>query len=111
MQYTEKNGQKIAIPGGSHPNTFSNITAQFTPGKGYTPIIAGNSWMQVVTWTDKGEVDAHGILSYSQSEEADSPYAVDQTLLYSQKQWMKLPFTEQQIAADPELRTLELKGS
>jgi acyl-homoserine-lactone acylase len=111
VQYTEKNGQKIAIPGGSHPNTFSNITAQFTPGKGYTPILAGNSWMQVVTWTDKGEVDAHGILSYSQSEEADSPYVVDQTQLYSQKQWLKLPFTEQEIAADPELRTLELKGS
>jgi acyl-homoserine-lactone acylase len=111
VQYTEKNGQKIGIPGGSHPSTFSNITAQLTPGKGYTPILAGNSWMQVVTWNDKGEVDAHGILSYSQSEEADSPYAVDQTLLYSQKQWLKLPFTEQQIAADPELRTLELKGN
>lgn len=111
VQYTEKNGQKIGIPGGSHPNTFSNITAQFTPGKGYTPIIAGNSWMQVVTWNDKGEVDAHGLLSYSQSEEPDSPFAVDQTLMYSQKQWLKLPFTEQEITADPELRTLELKGS
>jgi acyl-homoserine-lactone acylase len=111
VQYTEKNGQKIGIPGGSHPGTFSNITAQLTPGKGYTPILAGNSWMQVVTWTDKGEVDAHGILAYSQSEEADSPYALDQTLLYSQKQWLKLPFTEQEITADPELRTLELKGN
>jgi acyl-homoserine-lactone acylase len=110
VQYTEKNGQKIGIPGGSHPSTFSNITAQLTPGKGYTPILSGNSWMQVVTWTNSGEVDARGILSYSQSEENDSPYVVDQTQLYSQKQWLKLPFTEQQIAADPELRTLELKG-
>ena len=111
VQYTEKNGQKIVIPGGTHPSTFSNISPQFTPGKGYTPILSGNSWMQVVTWNDKGEVDARGILSYSQSEEADSPYVVDQTQLYSQKQWLKLPFTEQEIAADPELRTLELKGS
>jgi acyl-homoserine-lactone acylase len=111
LQYTEKKGEKIGIPGGSHPNTFSNITAQLTPGKGYTPIIAGNSWMQVVTWTDTGEVDARGILSYSQSEENDSPYVVDQTQLYSRKQWLKLPFTETQITADPQLRTLELQGS
>lgn len=111
VQYTEKNGRKIGIPGGTHPNTFSNIVSQLTPGKGYTPILSGNSWMQVVTWNDKGEVDARGILAYSQSEEADSPYVVDQTQLYSQKQWLKLPFTEQEIAADPDLRTLELKGS
>jgi acyl-homoserine-lactone acylase len=111
VQYTQKNGRKIGIPGGSHPSTFSNITAQFTPGKGYTPILAGNSWIQVVTWNNQGEVDARGILAYSQSEEADSPYVADQTLLYSQKQWLQLPFTQQQIAADPELRRLELKGN
>lgn len=111
VQYTEKNGEKIGIPGGAHPSSFSNMTARLVPGKGYTPIIAGNSWMQVVTWTDAGEVDAHGILSYSQSEESDSPYVVDQTKLYSQKQWLKLPFTEAQIAADPQLRTLQLKGN
>jgi acyl-homoserine-lactone acylase len=111
VQYTEKNGQKIGIPGGTHPSSFSTITAQLTPGKGYTPILTGNSWMQVVTWNDQGEVDARGILAYSQSEEADSPYVVDQTRLYSEKQWLKLPFTEREIAADPQLRTLELKGN
>lgn len=111
VQFTEKNGEKIGIPGGAHPSTFSNMTALLAPGKGYTPILSGNSWMQVVTWTNEGDVDAHGILSYSQSEEADSPYVVDQTRLYSQKQWLKLPFTELEIAADPELRTLELKGN
>ena len=78
--------------------------------RGYRPAGVPAS-MQVVTWNDQGAVDARGILAYSQSEEADSPYVVDQTQLYSQKQWLKLPFTEQEIAADPELRTLELKGS
>ncbi|MET0533496.1 MAG: acylase [Steroidobacter sp.] len=111
VQFVEKNGEKIGIPGGAHPGTFSNITALLAPGKGYTPIIGGNSWMQVVTWTDAGDVNAHGILSYSQSEESDSPYLSDQTRLYSQKQWLKLPFTDAEIAADPELRTLELAGS
>ena len=111
VQYAERNGEKIGIPGGSHATgMFSVMGARLAPGKGYTPIITGNSWMQVVTWNDAGEVDARGILSYSQSEEADSPYLADQTRLYSKSQWLKLPFTEAQITADQELRTLELKG-
>lgn len=111
VQYTERNGEKIGIPGGSHATgMFSVMSAKLTPGKGYTPIITGNSWMQVVTWTDAGEVDARGILSYSQSEEEDSAFVVDQTKLYSRSQWLKLPFTEQEILADKGLRTVELKG-
>jgi len=111
VQYTQNGGEKIGIPGGAHPGTFSNITALLAPGEGYTPILSGNSWMQVVTWTDAGEVDARGLLSYSQSEEPDSPYVVDQTRLYARKQWLKLPFIEAEIAADPQLRTLELQGN
>lgn len=112
VQYTERNGEKIGIPGGAHATgMFSVMAARLAPGKGYTPIITGNSWMQVVTWTDAGEVDARGILSYSQSEEEDSPFVADQTKLYSKSQWLKLPFTEGEIAADKELRVLELKGS
>lgn len=112
VQYTERDGEKIGIPGGAHATgMFSVMGARLVPGKGYTPIISGNSWMQVVTWTDAGEVDARGILSYSQSEEEDSPYVADQTKLYSKSQWLKLPFTDAEIAADKELRTLELQGS
>jgi acyl-homoserine-lactone acylase len=112
VQYTERGGQKIGIPGGQGAaGMFSVISAPLTAGKGYTPIVTGNSWMQVVTWNDAGQVEAHGVLSYSQSEEADSPHAADQTQLYSRGEWLKLPFTENEIAADPQLRTLELRGN
>ena len=111
VQYTERNGEKIGVPGGlGQIGMFSAMTAKFTPGRGYTPIITGNSWMQVVAWDDQGRVDAHGVLSYSQSEEADSPHNADQTKLYSRGEWLKLPFTDQEIAADPSLTTLELRG-
>ncbi|MBM0104233.1 acylase [Steroidobacter sp. S1-65] len=111
VQYTERNGEKIGIPGGAHATgMFSMIGAQLQPGKGYTPIITGNSWIQVVTWTDAGELDARGLLTYSQSEEADSPFAVDQTRLYSTGQWLHLPFTQAEIAADT-ARSIDLKGS
>jgi acyl-homoserine-lactone acylase len=112
VQYTERNGEKIGIPGGAGATgMFSVMGARLTPGKGYTPIITGNSWMQVVTWTDAGEVDARGILSYSQSEEDDSAFVADQTKLYSKSEWLKLPFAEAEIVADKELRTLELTGN
>jgi acyl-homoserine-lactone acylase len=111
IQYAERNGEKIGIPGGpGNTGMFSVMYAKLMPNQGYTPIIAGNSWMQVVTWDDAGKVDAHGILSYSQSEEPDSQYSADQTKLYSQSQWLKLPFAESEIAADPQLRTLQLKS-
>lgn len=110
VQYAERNGEKIGIPGGIHATgMFSVMFAKLQPGKGYTPIITGNSWMQVVTWTDAGEVDARGILSYSQSEEPDSEFAADQTKIYSAGQWLKLPFTEAEIAADT-VRSLDLRG-
>lgn len=110
VQYAERNGEKIGIPGGAHSTgMFSVMSAKLQPGKGYTPIIAGNSWMQVVTWTDAGEVDARGILSYSQSEEADSAVAADQTKIYSTGQWLQLPFTEAAVAAET-VRSLELRG-
>lgn len=112
VQYAERNGEKIGIPGGSHAGgMFSVMSAKLQAGKGYTPIVTGNSWMQVVTWTDAGAVDARGILSYSQSEEPDSPFYADQTKLYSKSQWLKLPFTEAEITADAGLRSLELKGN
>lgn len=110
VQYAERNGEKIGIPGGSHASgMFSVMGAKLQPGKGYTPIIGGNSWMQVVTWTDAGEVDARGILSYSQSEEPESEFVSDQTKIYSASQWLKLPFAEAAIAAET-VRSLDLKG-
>jgi acyl-homoserine-lactone acylase len=111
VQYTERNGERIGIPGGAHATgMFSVMSAKLQPGKGYTPIVTGNSWMQVVTWTDQGEVDARGLLAYSQSEEADSAFVADQTKLYSMGQWLKLPFTEAEVAADA-VQSLQLKGS
>ena len=112
VQYTEVNGEKIGIPGGlGNVGMFSVMQAKFTPEKGYTPIVTGNSWMQVVTWDAQGALDARGLLAYSQSQEADSPHAADQTRLYAKGEWLKLPFTESEIARDPQLQTMQLTGN
>jgi acyl-homoserine-lactone acylase len=111
VQFAERNGSRIPVPGGpGRHGMFSYINTGFTEGKGYTPIEHGNSYIQVVTWDDDGAPDARGILTYSQSPEADSPHYYDQTELYAQGAWLQLPFTEEEILADPNLKVLTLRG-
>ena len=100
-QYVIRNNEKVGIPGGSgSAGMFSNISAPLTSGKGNTPVLSGNSYIQVVTWDDAGNPDARAILTYSQSQEPESPHYADQTRLYSKGQWIQLPFTEAQIQSD-----------
>ena len=109
IQYTELNGKHIPIPGGQGwAGMFSMIVAPLKDGAGYTPIVHGNSYIQVVSWDEAGELDARGILTYSQSQEPESAHYSDQTELYSAGQWLKFPFKDAEIAADPNLETLRL---
>ncbi|MEM7360315.1 MAG: penicillin acylase family protein [Pseudomonadota bacterium] len=111
IQYASRGDRKIAIPGGEGwAGAFSMIVTQLSPepGVGYSPIIHGNSIMEVVSWDDDGKVVPRGILTYSQSQESDSPHYADQTELYSRGEWIDLPFHEADIASDPNLRSLRL---
>ncbi|MEO2173210.1 MAG: penicillin acylase family protein [bacterium] len=109
IQFAERHNQRIPIPGGQGwAGMFSMIVADLKKDKGYTPIVHGNSYVQVISWDEDGTLDARGILTYSQSEEPDSPHYSDQTELYSQSQWLKFPFTESEIASDPNLVSLRL---
>ena len=100
VQFVLRNEDKIGIPGGSgSQGMFSVITSRFDANKGgYNPITHGNSYIQAVTWNDDGTPNAKAILTYSQSPEPDSEFYSDMTKLYSQSQWIDLPFTEEQIA-------------
>jgi acyl-homoserine-lactone acylase len=101
VQFVLRNEDKIGIPGGSGgQGMFSVITSRFDAGKGgYNPINHGNSYIQAVTWNDDGTPNAKAILTYSQSPEPDSAFYSDLTKLYSQSQWIDLPFTDEQITA------------
>ena len=102
VQFVLRNEEKIGIPGGSgRQGMFSVITSRFDADKGgYNPITHGNSYIQAVTWNDDGTPNAKAVLTYSQSPEPDSAFYSDMTKLYSQSQWVDLPFTDEQIAVD-----------
>jgi len=111
IQYVQRNERKIAIPGGEGwSGAFSMIIAPLREesGVGYTPVVHGNSIMEIVSWDDNGKVNPRGLLTYSQSQEPDSPHYADQTELYSKGEWIDFPFHEEDIADNPDLRSLNL---
>ncbi len=65
----------------------------------YKPVTYGSSHIQAISFLPGGAVDAHTILTYGQSDDPTSPWSSDQTLLFSQKQWVQFPFTAPEIAA------------
>ena len=105
----------LSIPGGRY--TFNNWRGQKTqvaPGSfiytGDPKTNAGaygNSYMQFVTWDDTGPV-AEGILTYSQSSNPAHANFSDQTRKYAAGEWVKLPYTEAQIKADPGLTEIKI---
>ncbi|MEM1231170.1 MAG: penicillin acylase family protein [Pseudomonadota bacterium] len=109
IQYAQRGDERIAIPGGEGwAGMFSMIRSQLQPQRGYTPIVHGNSYIQMVSWDEAGALDARGMLAYSQSPEPQSPHYSNLTKLYSEGGWIDLPFTDAQIDADPNLTTLRL---
>jgi len=111
LHYEIRNGKKIPLFGGGFDaGNFSAMRARLTKGEGWSEILHGNSYIQTVTWNDDGVV-AEGILSYSQSSDPASPHYQDQTELYSEKKWVKLPFTEEEILSDPNLKIIKIKSN
>jgi len=102
---------RIPIPGGFQRTGNFTIAQTDSPslkaGVGYGPMQYGNSYIQVVTWTDAGP-DASTFVTYSQSSDTASEHYDDYTRRYSTKDWLKASFTEAEVAADTKA-TVELQ--
>jgi len=62
------------------------------------PVTYGSSHIQAVSFLDGGDLDARTILTYGQSDNPASPWSSDQTLMFSQQQWVQFPWTTAEIA-------------
>ncbi|WP_298305413.1 penicillin acylase family protein [uncultured Erythrobacter sp.] len=89
--------EKIAIHGGPGGPGILNMQIGRKVEGGLTPR-HGSSYIQIVGFDDDGPV-ADAILSYSQSTDPVSPFYADQTRLYSEKKWHRLPFSDEEIEA------------
>lgn len=112
IQFAKRNDERIPVPGGEGwAGMWSMIIANLKDGEGYSHIQHGNSYMQVISWDENGELDPRAIVTYSQSPEPDSPHYADMTHLYARGEWLSLPFSDAEIDADPNLETLSLRSS
>ena len=64
--------------------------------------------MQIVNFAG-ADVEAHTFMTFSLSDDPASPRYANYTQRYSAKQWVRMPFTEAEIAADPAFTTQKLR--
>ncbi|WLH60343.1 acylase [Pseudomonas sp. FP2300] len=105
IQVSSSGGRLTPIHGGPGELGIYNAIQSVPGASGKREVVSGTSYLQVVTFDGKGP-QAQGLLAFSISSDPASPYSADQTQAFSQKQWSVLPFTEQQIKADPHYQAL-----
>lgn len=96
------------IHGGPQALGVYNAMQTVPRADGKREVISGSSYMQIVTFDDKGP-HAQGVLAFSLSSDPASAHSNDQTLAFSQKKLSPLPFTEAQIKADPHYKEQRIK--
>lgn len=92
--------EAIALHGGDEIEGVLNNLGRLAPAgvsKDGLRIDYGSSWIQTVTFDDRGPV-AQGLLTYGQSTDPASPHATDQLRLFSRKEWPVLPFHAADVA-------------
>jgi acyl-homoserine-lactone acylase len=108
IQVVSSGGQQTPIHGGPGTLGVYNAIQSVPRSDGKREVVSGTSYLQVVTFDDKGP-QAQGLLAFSLSSDPASKYSRDQTLAFSKKQLSVLPFTEQQITSDPQYQAQTIR--
>jgi acyl-homoserine-lactone acylase len=102
----DRGAPPVPLGGGVGAIGNANAVAYGDPasnGEWLYPITYGSSHIQAVAFTDKG-VDADTILTYGQATDTSSPFASDQTELFSEERWVDFPFSAREIRFDAQRR-------
>lgn len=99
---------QIPIHGGPQELGIYNAMQTVPRADGKREVVSGTSYLQIVTFDDKGP-NAVGVLAFSESSNPASNYSKDQTQAFSEKKLRPLPFTDAQIKADPQYQVQAVK--
>ncbi|MFP5390035.1 MAG: acylase [Gammaproteobacteria bacterium] len=110
LQGTSRAAKWIPIHGGLDRYGVYNQIDSGAARPGKREVVHGTSYLQTVSFEAAGP-HVEAILSYSQSTDPASPWYADQTELFSQKKFVTLPFTEQQITSDAAYTKTIVKGN
>jgi len=128
-QFTERSGTRIPIHGGTNIDGVTNVvtwsarssSSEPAPRRGEAVAIGsslrsdgyrinyGTSFVMTVDYTGNG-VQAWALLVSGQTGDRASPLFDSQTVEFSEKQWRQVAFTDDQIAADPDLEIYTVLG-
>lgn len=108
IQVASSGSRQTPIHGGPGELGIYNAIQSVPGANGKREVVSGTSYLQVVSFDGKGP-RAEGLLAFSISSDPASPYSADQTQAFSKKQWSALPFTEQQIKADPHYQAVIIR--
>jgi acyl-homoserine-lactone acylase len=90
-------------PLGIYNAISSSVIGSRLPGA--RAVTNGSSYIQTVTWDDGGP-KVGAFLTYSNSTDAASPYYADQTYRFYLKDWIRLPFTNEEVTTDPNFTSI-----
>jgi acyl-homoserine-lactone acylase len=98
VQKSGVNGDIPIFGGTGGEGAFTIVSARGPLGENGYEIDYGNSYIQAITWDERGVV-ADGFITYSQSTDPASPQFNDFTQEYSAKRWHRFPFHADDIEA------------
>lgn len=107
LQYRLVGTRQIPVHGGVGSDIYNAMRGGIAQSGGLPPTFYGSSIVMTVSY-ETGAPQAEGFLTYSQSTNPASPHHADQTERFSNKDWIRLPFTEAAIKADAGYSTVSL---
>jgi acyl-homoserine-lactone acylase len=113
-QYDKRGDEQIPVHGGPHGvGAFNVITAPWVasgPEAGFPNVVHGSSFVMVTQFTD-GCPDDRSILTYSQSENPNSPHWADQNRMFAEKRWVDPAFCPGELDSAPGVTTTTIEGA
>lgn len=99
MHFSGDRGDEEGIPvSGGLGNASGDANATSGGGSAIGGVTQGSSYIQAIAFKGRNWISARTILTYGQYEDPASPWANDQTRLFSQERWVRFPWTAKQIA-------------
>lgn len=109
MRCDRRNGERVPVRRGDGlTGMWSVIITELKPG-GYSPILAGSSYIRIIGWNSDGTVDPRGIRTYSPHEDPKAEHGGDLTCLYATGEMVRLPVSVKEIAADQQLVVVRVR--
>ncbi|WP_186024989.1 penicillin acylase family protein [Burkholderia gladioli] len=109
--YLTRDGVPVPLYGGCSGLGYFASICHYGESRANAPIsadtVGGNSYLQVVSFDAHG-ADAYTLLAHSESDDPASPHFSDGTRRYAARRWLRVPFDEHEIAADPQLQVTRL---